>query len=42
VPDSGTNPFTDARPKNVIFFLGDGMGTQEVTATRYYVQGLPG
>ena len=27
VPDSGTNPFTDARPKSIIFFLGDGMGT---------------
>ncbi|MDX3005154.1 alkaline phosphatase [Kribbella solani] len=23
-------------PKNVIFFLGDGMGTQEITAARYY------
>ena len=22
-------------PKNVIFFLGDGMGTQEITAARY-------
>ena len=24
------------RPRNVIFFLGDGMGTQEITAARYY------
>ena len=24
------------KPKNVIFFLGDGMGTQEITAARYY------
>lgn len=23
-------------PRNVIFFLGDGMGTQEITAARYY------
>src|ERR1700761_7401668 len=23
-------------PKNVIFLLGDGMGTQEITAPRYY------
>ncbi len=26
----------DKHPKNVIFFLGDGMGTQEITAARYY------
>ncbi len=26
----------DHHPKNVIFFLGDGMGTQEITAARYY------
>jgi alkaline phosphatase/streptomycin-6-phosphatase len=26
----------DQKPKNVIFFLGDGMGTQEITAARYY------
>jgi alkaline phosphatase len=26
----------DHKPKNVIFFLGDGMGTQEITAARYY------
>jgi alkaline phosphatase len=39
----------DQRPDNVIFFLGDGMGTQEITAARYYqgvnedlnVDGLP-
>src|SRR5947208_1889022 len=24
------------KPENVIFFLGDGMGDQEVTAARYY------
>src|ERR1700710_2807446 len=23
-------------PKNVILFIGDGMGTQEITAARYY------
>ena len=27
---------TDTHPKNVIFLLGDGMGTQEITAARYY------
>ncbi len=27
---------SDRHPKNVIFFLGDGMGTQEITAARYY------
>jgi alkaline phosphatase/streptomycin-6-phosphatase len=26
----------DKSPKNVIFLLGDGMGTQEITAARYY------
>lgn len=26
----------DGHPKNVIFLLGDGMGTQEITAARYY------
>src|SRR3979409_2286732 len=26
----------DKHPDNVIFFLGDGMGTQEITAARYY------
>jgi alkaline phosphatase/streptomycin-6-phosphatase len=26
----------DRHPKNVIFLLGDGMGTQEITAARYY------
>jgi alkaline phosphatase len=26
----------DREPKNVIFLLGDGMGTQEITAARYY------
>jgi alkaline phosphatase len=24
-------------PRNVIFLLGDGMGTQEITAARYYL-----
>jgi len=28
--------------KNVIFFLGDGMGTQEITAARYYQYGAAG
>ena len=27
---------THQTPKNVIFLLGDGMGTQEITAARYY------
>ncbi|MBN1529952.1 MAG: alkaline phosphatase [Thermoleophilaceae bacterium] len=39
----------DHHPKNVIFLVGDGMGTQEITAARYYqgvrsrlnVDGLP-
>ena len=26
----------DHHPKNVIFLIGDGMGTQEITAARYY------
>jgi alkaline phosphatase/streptomycin-6-phosphatase len=30
------NALQDRTPKNVIFFLGDGMGTQEITAARYY------
>src|SRR6478609_1808410 len=30
------------KPKNVIFFLGDGMGDQEVTAARYYQVGAAG
>ncbi|MET0559360.1 MAG: hypothetical protein ABW065_11900 [Solirubrobacterales bacterium] len=25
----------DRKPRNVIFLLGDGMGTQEITAARY-------
>ena len=29
-------PARPATPKNVIFLLGDGMGTQEITAARYY------
>ena len=28
--------FIDRHPKNVIMFLGDGMGVQEITAARYY------
>lgn len=27
---------SETHPKNVIFLLGDGMGTQEITAARYY------
>jgi alkaline phosphatase len=27
---------SSTHPKNVIFFLGDGMGVQEITAARYY------
>lgn len=39
--DSGATPAAIAqasghKAKNVIFFLGDGMGTQEITAARYY------
>jgi len=30
------------KAKNVIFFLGDGMGDQEVTAARYYQYGAAG
>ena len=30
------------KPKNVIFLLGDGMGTQEITAARYYQYGAAG
>src|SRR6476619_5789052 len=30
------NALHDRDPKNVIFLLGDGMGTQEITAARYY------
>jgi alkaline phosphatase len=30
------NAFRDRDPRNVIFLLGDGMGTQEITAARYY------
>ena len=26
-----------SKPKNVILFIGDGMGTQEITAARYYL-----
>jgi alkaline phosphatase/streptomycin-6-phosphatase len=28
--------FVDRHPKNVIVLIGDGMGTQEITAARYY------
>src|SRR3954464_2114134 len=42
VPVSGMNPYGTAKPKNVIFFLGDGMGTQEITAARYYAYGARG
>jgi alkaline phosphatase len=30
------------KARNVIFFLGDGMGTQEITAARYYQVGAAG
>src|SRR3954462_4275046 len=30
------------KARNVIFFLGDGMGTQEITAARYYQYGAAG
>ena len=33
---------SNAKPKNVIFFLGDGMGAQEITAARYYQAGAAG
>jgi alkaline phosphatase/streptomycin-6-phosphatase len=44
-----TQALYDHHPRNVIFLLGDGMGTQEITAARYYqgagnplnVDGLP-
>ncbi len=32
----------DGTAKNLIFFLGDGMGTQEITAARYYQYGAAG
>ena len=41
-PATPAPPCTAARPKNVIFFLGDGMGDQEVTAARYYQYGAAG
>ena len=34
--DALVTAMTDRQPKNVIFLLGDGMGTQEITAARYY------
>jgi alkaline phosphatase len=34
--DAMVTAMTDRQPKNVIFLLGDGMGTQEITAARYY------
>ena len=33
---SVTQSLRNRHPKNVIFLLGDGMGTQEITAARYY------
>ena len=33
---------TDAKAKNVIFILGDGMGHQEITAARNYLKGANG
>jgi alkaline phosphatase len=37
-PDRGEffHAYDNPHPKNVIFLLGDGMGTQEITAARYY------
>jgi alkaline phosphatase len=32
----------DRKPKNVIMFLGDGMGDSEITAARYYFAGAGG
>jgi len=32
----------DRKPKNVIMFLGDGMGDSEITAARYYYAGAGG
>src|SRR3954465_12351498 len=43
--DQGPNhggPQRPSKPRNVIFFLGDGMGTQEITAARYYQYGAAG
>jgi alkaline phosphatase/streptomycin-6-phosphatase len=34
--DAVRSAFSKAKPKNVIFLLGDGMGTSEITAARYY------
>ncbi len=34
--DAVSAALRDREPKNVIFLLGDGMGTQEITAARYY------
>ena len=31
-----------SKPKNIILFIGDGMGEQEVTAGRYYAKGAEG
>jgi alkaline phosphatase len=43
---SGTDAVRDqlhgGKAKNVIYFLGDGMGTQEITAARYYQYGAAG
>src|SRR4051812_36543230 len=35
-------PVADATPKNVIFFLGDGMGLTTMTAARIYAVGEDG
>jgi alkaline phosphatase/streptomycin-6-phosphatase len=34
--DAVRTAYLDDKPKNVIFLLGDGMGTSEITAARYY------
>jgi len=50
-PDSGSNPSStssragnavDARAKNIIFFLGDGMGVNTLTAARIFAVGEDG
>jgi alkaline phosphatase len=35
--DSIENALKHRQPKNVIYLIGDGMGTQEITAARYYL-----
>src|SRR4051794_25258889 len=35
--NSVENALKHRQPKNVIYLIGDGMGTQEITAARYYL-----